>query len=366
MKNDLQIKHYNRNALKELVEASDYLAQKYYPISPHRAHSLINNPRGQEEDILLITAHHNAQLVGYRTAMPDFVPVGNGKVSFAWICGTWIHPDFRRKGIATMLFQELKRAWQGRLFFTNYAPVSKKIYDQTGLFELYKYHKGIRYYMRFNLAELLPAKIPFIAHFNIFLRFIDSVGNTLIRPLMVRKIKAPEYTSVSLEDQIWNRVQGMFQKSLFRRGEGEFNWLRDYPWVIDFSKKETYDRSRFQFSWIEEPYRRDVLTFLHQGQRQQIFISQKGGRITIPYYDLDKGAFNQAARIIVFEATKRSANEIDCYQRDLVLELHQLKPFGLFLKDLDRNYMISKGLHSLFPSSDNIQLFDGEGDVVFT
>ena len=126
---------YRKSNLHDYILSEDYKGLHTLPISHERAISHINNPRLDEDDLILITISFERKLLGYRTIMADKVLNGEKEVKVGWISGTWIDPKFRRKGLATILFDEIYKEWKGRLMYTNYAPSSKKVYDKIGVFE---------------------------------------------------------------------------------------------------------------------------------------------------------------------------------------------------------------------------------------
>ena len=365
MVEDLQIDRYNRSDLKKLISDPSYLDESTYPISPQRAESLINNPRAEDEDILLITARKNGRVIAYRTAMPDHVFHGEKKIRYAWICGSWVHPEWRRKRLATKLFLLLSEAWNKHLTYTNYAPISKRLYDKTQVFEEYCHHDGQRFYIRFNAATILPGHYPWLRSFRGPLRLLDACLNTLLRPFMVSRIDCPQYTSSSWSDLNWAEAQAFFRDTLCARGEKEFEWILKYPWVIDAEEGKGLKGERYFFSWIAHPFRRRLLSFENNGRTNHILISQKDGQLKIPYMDVDEYGWEKAARVILTEAQKCGLSEVDSYQEKLLRHMLSLSKAYITTKKHERKYMVSKHISDDFPKLNSIQVPDGEGDVVF-
>ena len=175
----ITIQKIKLNELEEFVNSRKYLMLIDKPISLLRMKSYINNPNGNEDDIVLFMAFFNSDLVGYKTVFSDTFSYNYCKIKFGWLSGTWTHENYRRKGVSSLLLNEVFNDWKGKLMFTNYAEESKAVYDKTEKFTLIKSLEGYRHYIRFSLKELLPPKSDYFKKSIKALDLIDISLNSI-------------------------------------------------------------------------------------------------------------------------------------------------------------------------------------------
>ncbi len=70
---EINIKKYTKNTLSDYLDSDEYRNSEIWPISFHRALSHINNPRLDDDDVILTIAETDGQIIGYRTVMADYV-----------------------------------------------------------------------------------------------------------------------------------------------------------------------------------------------------------------------------------------------------------------------------------------------------
>ena len=128
---------YTLEDLKSHQFQAFYSNKEVAPLSPLRLQSYLKNPRADQRDHILFELRHKDRLIAYRTLLPDcfYDHLGNSH-RFAWLSGNYVDPEYRRQGYSTRLLQLAEEHWDGRLMYTNYAPVSKAVYDQTGQFRV--------------------------------------------------------------------------------------------------------------------------------------------------------------------------------------------------------------------------------------
>lgn len=153
----ISIQKISLEKLGDFIHSTDFKKLRNKPISKIRAVSYINNPRANKNDIVLYMVFNLDELIAYRTIFSDyFTNEDNNKVFFGWLSGNWVHTKHRRKGLSTLLFNEVLKDWNHKLMYTNYAEASKLVYDKTQKFNLLLDLKGARYYTRFCLGDILP------------------------------------------------------------------------------------------------------------------------------------------------------------------------------------------------------------------
>lgn len=125
-------------ALKELIlfiNETGLIENEFLPISKVRAISFMANPRANSNDNVLYQAHWNEKLIAYLTVLPDIAFIKGHTIPFAWISGAWVHPNFRRQGIATKLLDTVVANWKGMLMATNFSKITEAVFEKAKTFK---------------------------------------------------------------------------------------------------------------------------------------------------------------------------------------------------------------------------------------
>lgn len=94
----IEFEFLNKQLLSQYISSNDFGSQQTLPISKHRALSQINNPRAEENDVLLILAKEEGQVLGYTGVLPDML---FDSIKFGWLSCLWVSEEARGKNIGT-------------------------------------------------------------------------------------------------------------------------------------------------------------------------------------------------------------------------------------------------------------------------
>lgn len=364
----LDIKTYNRASLAGYIVSDDFLHARRWPVSFNRALSLLNNPRLEAEDVILITAEKKGRLIAYRTVMSDYILNGDKKIKAGWICGTWVHPSFRRRKIATALFSEIHRLWKGRLMYTNYAPASKKVYDKTGVFGEYAVHEGMRFYVRADLSGILPKRFPVAGLALPLLKSMDLVYNYFVLPFVTDPAMKSRlaYRMEMKNTPDADETELLFRKSLTGRTAEDMKWINTFPWVMEMSEKNAVLKEKYFFSAVAKPFRQYFCSVNKDESTAAIaMITIKNSQLKMPYYYSADGDLSLLADLLFTEAWKNGITHIDIFDEALAREMSLKPAYYAWRKSQERKYMVSKDIITEFPHPSAVRIQDGEGDVVF-
>ena len=335
------------------------------PISPLRLKSYLANPRADKRDTVLFEMHHENQLVGYRTLLPDkFFDREGLPQGFAWLSGNWVHPRVRRQGISTLLLNEAEEKWHGRLMYTNYAPDSKALYDHTGRFRLIARREGMRYYLRSNTEELLANRIKAGA----LLKMGDRVINQL-REKQLTSFRFQESSSISLE-RIKEPAQDMEaiisliqQDSLFRRDMNIFSWALGNPWVTD----QDIPHINYHFSYRSDKFENIFFRFQNEenGARGMLWLIHHNRAISVPYlFTEDDQLMDAMASILTRTMIELGCTHTTTRHPGLNTRLEAFSRLFLSSKQMPQLVFAHNNLSDSIPPRAFIH--DGDGDVMFT
>tara|TARA_R110001583_G_scaffold34847_6_gene116640 strand:- start:10393 stop:11505 length:1113 start_codon:yes stop_codon:yes gene_type:complete len=369
----ITIKKIKLNELQEFVNSIDYHKLIDKPISLARVISYLNNPNANGDDVVLYMAFVELDFIGYKTIFSDTFIYNNCKTKFGWLSGTWTHKNYRRKGISTLLLNEVLIDWDENLMYTNYAEESKAVYDKTDKFSLLKSNKGYRHYIRFSFKELLPPKFHYFRKNIKILKYIDATLNLFgdLRFKLLNTKKKSNYTICKLEDwndEIISFIEPFKKKELFKRDEIIYDWIAKYPWVKTDSEtkklSEQYYFSNYSIKFSSNWY------IIQEIKTQKIIgialITINNEHLKIPYIYAIAANLPCLKDLIIKLCIEHKISYLTVYNTDLnklILEQNFLK---IVSRKFTQNYFCSTKLVSGLPYNNVLEILNGDGDVVFT
>ncbi|WP_372745573.1 GNAT family N-acetyltransferase [Lutibacter sp.] len=359
--------------LQEFVNSSDYHQLINKPISLARVISYLNNPNANDDDVVLYMAFVELELIGYKTIFADTFFYNNCKTKFGWLSGTWTHKNYRRKGVSTLLLNEVLSDWDENLMYTNYAEESKAVYDKTDKFTLLKSNEGYRYYIRFCFKELLPPKSDYFSKNIKILKFVDVTLNLLgdFRFKLLNTKKNSDYAICKLEDwndKIINFIEPFKKKELFQRDKILYDWIAKYPWVKTDVETEIlsqqYYFSNFSTKFCSNWYK------IYEIKSQKIIgialITINNKHLKTPYIYATSDSLPFFKNLIIKLCIKHKISYLTVYNADLNKLILEQSYFKILSKKFTQNYFYSKKLAKQLPSIGVFEIQNGDGDIVFT
>jgi len=367
--NKVYIEKVKLKDLKSFINSHKYRSFQTKPISTNRVESYLANPRRKMDKYVLYLALKNNELVGFRTILQDQLLVNSVIYSFGWFSGNWVNPNFRRNGISTLLFNEVKADWYSQLLYTNYAPASKALYDKSNDFTLLINKNGVRIYIKPILYQLLKDRFPILNKIKWLVFTFEKIIEILFWPkTYYARSKGLNYlknieTHSSLNADIL-RFLNTKVNSIFSRKSIEYQWIENYPWV-----KNEGDIIVYPFSITANKLISQYLIIRDiDGEISAIaMVKNIDGKVTVPILISDKKNSSKILNAILGFAYKTDAKIITVFNPELVNHLTQIKFAGLFKKSMNQKYFIMNDFYKkLNIDTVDIKVQDGDGDVIFT
>ena len=357
----MRIEKYNAARLQEFLNSDQYRTMPFVPVSESRAQSWLKNPRLKPHDILMNVAYDNDEMLAYRCVLPD----RHAEIRFGWLSGVWVRPDQRRKGLASMLFEETFSDWGCQLMFTNYAPESLAVYEKSGRFDLYAEKSGIRYYQRSSTASLLGNRSAMYRRSRPLLFLADAVLNTLqdirirVRKESMDELVIEEADSPDLEAIAYLEKKG--GTGFCNRSDLDFDWITSYPWVKSGKEKGT----NYFFSSVSPRFRNICVKIKDNAGEIQgfLWIVINGGKMTLPYAAFNQEKSSDISRVINHFMQTFRVSYMTAYHFPIINSF-QTGPL-LTSRRMIQRYYVTHELARQFPSPRSINFQDGDGDVVF-
>jgi GNAT superfamily N-acetyltransferase len=367
----LEFRELNRRQLLKYVESDQFGEGRDIPISFHRAIAQTKNPRLGEEDILLVLALEKDQLVGYAGVLPDtYFGDGSSEQKIGWLSCLWVSPTNRGFGIGQSLIEKSLELWDGNILSADYAPETKKLYDQTSKFNGTPLSlQGIRLYVKSDLENLLPPKHAAFGSIKPVLKILDFIVNTAInlRLLFVKQDISSLNTEFvdSVDEEIEQLIQAKQENQLFKRGKEELNWMLQNPWILSAASKDPIN-AKYYFSSVVKSFEYKVVKIRNSSNTLTGFmiLAIRNNSLKIPYlYHTD--GLEDISMFLNHYLLKWKIKTFTIYHYDLQEHLRKTSSPALFKKTLFRNYMIPKKLN-LNHNQGRHKIQDGDADCGFT
>ena len=365
----IQLKQLNKQALYEFIYSPEYMELEHIPISRHRALSHINNPRANDDDILLILAYEGAHLVGYLGMLPEKIYHENSYERCAWLSCLWVDTRFRGRRIGSQLVQDSLDAWEGRILITEYTEAARRLYEKLGSFVELDKKQGVRLYIRSELSKILPPKRKIFQQSKPALQMFDTVFNFFfdVRFAFYRRSQKKhriEYVNF-IDDSVDQFIAARQQTQLFKRRAEELNWLLKNPWILSAPEKDEWSQ-KYHFSAVAKSFdfvpikiynsENELIAFLIFAKRDD------GLKLPYCYYS---GSVQVVVDVINFHLVKWRIKTFTVYHQPIAQALKKNKTPALYKKQITRAYLISSVLAGDWLQKEK-EIQDGDGDCSFT
>lgn len=363
----MEIKYYTTGTILEFVSSEHFSKLKHFPISKHRALSYAHNPRAAASDKILFVAWENDEVAGYLGALPEKIFYHGEWKRMSWLSCFWIDPKYRGKNISKELFDLAMQGWDNTAMITNMKPGTLKIYERMGYFHDPVSRVGIRGYLRFNLAEILPPRGGIFARIKPVFQLSDFILNLANA---IRLVFYPGYkTDPSLRYDYVEEIGPETEEFInicnssysIKRGKPELEWINRYPWVLE--QEEDADSRRYYFSSVSKRFFYQNIEFRNESGKISAFLmlSIRNNHLTVPYAFFLNGMESVLVRFLFNTMLDYQLNMLTVFHPQLSEVIRKTRSPFLYKKKIIRPYFIPKTLDFPEPAFQ-----DGDGDCVFT
>jgi hypothetical protein len=365
----MQITEITVAQLPEFVNSKLWQQLCPKPITLLRAISQFHNPRANPNDIALIFASENDQLIGLVGLLPELINGQPEKKASSNTCW-WVQPE-KGKHLAIPLFLKAFSLCDQRMFMTDCTPHTIGILEKTNWFDFPPVNHGIRGFLKFNLHELIPAKLPSTRKLKPLLKLADQILNFLILPyrIIVRhvtiKVRMQAECLNSLDQELHTFIELHSQNEFIRRTGKDLEWILKFPWIIGSNTHQTKTPVEYPFSHIVGSFEQYFVKITTSNQTiGLLLISVRDGHMKVPFVYFQEKDARMVLKVIYQQALLKKAVTLTVFNPVLVHTMDSvLHPF-IFKKKIKRLVAISKNLFDDYRKYPLIQ--DGDGDIVFT
>lgn len=361
----MQIKSYNKHELNEFIHSEFFRVLNKVPISFQRGWSQYNNPYCNDEDILLWAAYENADLVGYVGVLPDIISIEYSQKKIYWLSCFWVEEKFRKGQLASQLFFLLIKQYKNQLFISNFLYSLEKTYLNLGVSQKTQFNKGRTFYVNLCFADLLEARFPDLKSLMTFYKLLERTINEFLKfRKFIHKKRKLKFTIIEnnernaeLESFIENfKVNN---RNLVRNND-YFNWVLDFPWVLQGKSDKESDRYFFSSKTDQFEYR--MLKIYNQDRLEGfVLLKIRDKNLTVSHIYAKDAQIGNIAGYLVDLSLNELLNTITTTDHRLSNKLRSKRTNFIYIKNIKRPY--------IFPRNYDIAATvfqDGDGDAVFT
>jgi len=363
------IKEIKVAELPDFVKSDLWQQLNPKPLTDLRAISQFHNPRANPNDIALIIAYENQQLIGLVGLFPNLINGQVGQTAYSNTCW-WAHP-VKGKQLAIPLFLKAYALCGQRMFMTDCTPHTLSILEKTNWFEFPDTTPGIRGFLKFNLHEIIPSKLPLTRKLTPLFKLSDQTLNFLLTPY--QKIVRFKFNNnaqkveklTTLNEELYAFIENHSQNEFTRRSGKELEWTMQFPWIKTKNIEQQSTPIEYPFTYIVESFEQYFIKITSsQLTIGLLFISIRDGQMKVPYAYFNEKNASQVLKVIYQQALLKNVVTLTVFCPQLVNAMNSAPHPFIFRKKIKRLMAISKILSDVYLQYPQFQ--DGDGDVVFT
>lgn len=367
-----EIRELYKKDIPQLMEDTAFWTHPFLAVSKHRLWSHYHNPTCADQDIVMLLAYIDGELVGYMGAYTDFIQLAGDKQKIAWLSTWWVHPKTKGTGIGRLLLDTMYEKQEGRIGISQFTASAKRVYDKSGYFVDLKSSPGIKAVLRSNLSFIIPTVLPKLQFLRPFLHFADATLNLAINMRLwfcQRRIQK-KYAAVSVDylpfpdPEVRELIDTYGQRDIAHKSDAFFNWLKTYHWVYEAPLLANTKKERYMFSMYDQSFGIYFVKIKENERCVGFIVLQKRAttlKVLFTYFNAQKqGAL--VAAIVKQHAIQLNIREIICYDEAIVSDLAKSSLF------LYKNKKIKQSIISSSFGSDDfsaVRVNFGDGDCSF-
>ncbi len=361
---NLEIQKIRLNELDSFVKSEIFRQLVIIPITPERAKSYIINPNAKPDDVVLYLGFVENNFVAFRTLFAGVTNSGNEQIHFGWCSGSWVHPDFRRRGFSEQLLKEAYFDWDKKLMFTNYAPNSEKLYLKTGWFQSIHQFNGVRGYLFPKTRKIIAKANSNVISKIIFfcIDFLISIVSTIHILFYSKQTKDNiRFESLAIPDEECYLFNSKNQSDyLFNIDANKLKWVFNYPW-ISYSNEIFVGKYPFS-SYSKSFYHKTVKIFIQNKFAGFFIFSVRSGHLKTLFFNIPDSIENEVAVFLKRYCVQNKIEFISIYNSKIAKQLLMRKSPFLYMKKYGQKIYSSFEINN----KEKLHFQDGDGDAIFS
>ncbi|MBN2682864.1 MAG: hypothetical protein JXR58_10175, partial [Bacteroidales bacterium] len=289
----MEVFSFTISELSEISKNEWFQTSANLPITLHRAVSQSKNPRAEQNDLALLVAVENKEVVCYVGMIPDYFFINEQKIKMAWGSTGWVREDYKPTGIYVILLFKAMEFYKGKFAIAEVSDSAKMVFEKSKKFIQLKELSSTTVVCRFCSEGYLINKSRKFAIILPALKLCDFVGNLFVNSFSFNRVKKYEsnlrFQEILETDNEAERMIEKFSANNFcRRSVAEINWILNYPWVLQ-DKVKTEENKKYFFSSTARFFSIKLFKLFNKENLIAILlIKQRDNHISIPYSWFEK------------------------------------------------------------------------------
>ncbi|HPB04816.1 MAG TPA: hypothetical protein PKV50_00795 [Prolixibacteraceae bacterium] len=350
--------------LTTFVESGEYLKYGILPITPLRAISQANNPKANPDDVVLtLSFGDDGQLEGFIGALPDNIR----NEHCAWNSCWWVKPGCSAE-TSLKLFLSFLTDWNKKVLFSELTPHTSSLIEKLK-FCNHQTITGLRGYIRFCLADILPRKKSWTKKIIWLLRITDTIANIFV-PLIFASNPVTKAIHIEAIDFPEENDNAFIEKhntlQPAKRYSEDYKWIKKFNWIETVQKGTGNTPANYPFSYRTKRFEMQWLRFSYENRTVALAAyTLRDKELKLPCIYTEKEYIPQIGDYFYNKLLKdKSLCSATTFDPDLANYFLTKKKF-IFRTRLPKYTAIAKAL-SETASIEHFTMQMGDGDAIFT
>jgi len=367
----MEIKAFTVADLKTALVSEDFWLTKTLPITKHRALSYSRNPRAAADDLVLLVAYQDNQVVGYLGILPDKIFSNDAVYKLGWLTSWWVEPSCATAGVGAILLFKALNAYDQYIGVSGSSREARKALQASQRFMALKPLQGLDIRLRLNVTRDILRGFPALKIFRGLFKIVDGMLDEVMgfRRFFWQRRKNPcqgltfEYIS-AIDEEADRFIQRHHQQDLTRKGKPDFNWIMNNPWILsaplkDAASKKYYFSSRAdRFSYLA------IKVFEHHPEMMGfLLLKVRNDRMSVVFSYFENRHAASITAAVFHHALVMNMSILSLYDERLVASISEFGCPCWSAKKKSRGFSFSKAFADIPLANSRMQ--GGDGDLVF-
>lgn len=360
--------HYTLKELKKALADNSLWLGDRIPITKTRAVSLVNNPRADEDDVLLLVLYNDEKRVmGYYAVVPDFIFIDGLKEKLGWLAAFWAETSPENATAIVTLYLKACELWDFKVASSSFSKFGERLFDKSRMVFDFIVRKGFKAIVRFNTTYWIMRKFPKLKTLSFVFRIADFALNILsdlrLRLWYMRsntKNIEFEFINEICEQELIDFIHKMNTNDLTRKSHEDLNYIMHYSDLLEVPLPDISNEKCFFGSLVS---RNDNYAIKVMDKDFKIvafaMINIVDKKLLFKYiYSLDEYKLS-LYRLIGKIAIKKRVDMIESYNEDIWAGLKSAKFPFIYVKHANVRSVINNRYKKY--NFENYDLHDGDG-----
>jgi len=320
------IRKVYKKDIPEVMNDTALWNHSFLSVTKHRLYAHYTNPNCDEDDIVLLLAYLDDEIIGYMGVFIDIITIEGRDEKIGWLSTWWVHPKTKGKGIGRSILQTMYDTLEGRIGVSQFTPSAKRVYIKSGYFNDLKKNIGYKFVFRSNLNIVFPLLNPKFNRIKGLLSFTDflinipvSLKNAIQKVSSKQKIADVQVEYVNfIDDELMRFIHMHSKNHLSQKSSGFFQWLKANHWVQESPLMQLSLADQYEFSLGAKKFNIYLVKIMKNKKLIGFIVLQRKNhllKLLFAYYS--EGNEKKVSQIIIQHAYQLKIKELVSYDEKI-------------------------------------------------